>query len=57
MESSAPTGSVDPAPASQLPSYEECKRLPTYEETVCHGGRGRQEYHMGQATGRGGQFD
>ncbi|TNN35374.1 putative membrane protein C3orf80 [Liparis tanakae] len=57
MESSAPAGSADPAPASQLPSYEECKRLPTYEETVCHGGRGRQEYHMGAAPGRGGQFE
>uniref|UniRef100_A0AAQ4S1F5 Uncharacterized protein n=1 Tax=Gasterosteus aculeatus aculeatus TaxID=481459 RepID=A0AAQ4S1F5_GASAC len=33
MESGAPSCSLDPAPASQLPSYEECKRLPTYEET------------------------
>lgn len=40
MESGAPSCSLDPAPASQLPSYEECKRLPTYEETVCNGSGG-----------------
>lgn len=50
MESNTPDSLMDPAPAAQLPSYDECKRLPTYEETVRDGSRGRPEFNMGQAT-------
>ncbi|TKS79869.1 Zona pellucida sperm-binding protein 3 [Collichthys lucidus] len=48
VECSALESSMDPAPADQLPSYEECKGLPTYEETVRDGSRGRAECSMGQ---------
>ncbi|KAK2822376.1 hypothetical protein Q5P01_022441 [Channa striata] len=52
VESCAPVSSLDPAPAAQLPAYDACKRLPTYEETVLnHGGSGRgPESSMGQTT-------
>lgn len=50
VESCAPGGSMHPAPVAQLPSYDECKRLPTYEETVRDGSRGRLESNMGQAS-------
>ncbi|KAI3374343.1 hypothetical protein L3Q82_006178 [Scortum barcoo] len=49
VESCAPDSSARPAPVAQLPSYEECKRLPTYEETV-RDGRGRPECNMGQVS-------
>lgn len=39
-ESCTPDSRMDPAPAAQLPSYDECKRLPTYEETVRDGSSG-----------------
>ncbi|KAF0046983.1 hypothetical protein F2P81_000616 [Scophthalmus maximus] len=50
VEGCAPGGSRDPAPAAQLPTYDECKRLPTYEETVREGSRGRPQFSMGKAT-------
>ncbi|KAK9539195.1 hypothetical protein VZT92_004317 [Zoarces viviparus] len=46
---STPSTLMEPAATSQLPSYDECKRLPTYEETVCGGSRRRPESDMGQA--------
>ncbi|KAG7229305.1 hypothetical protein INR49_012963, partial [Caranx melampygus] len=33
VESRTPDSFTGPAPAAQLPTYEECKRPPTYEET------------------------
>lgn len=50
MESCTPDSLRDPAPTAQLPTYDECKRLPTYEETVRDGCRGQPEFSMGQAT-------
>lgn len=47
MESCA-SDSLDELPP-RLPSYDECK-LPTYEETVRDGGRGRTVSTVGQAT-------
>uniref|UniRef100_A0A8C5G3C3 Uncharacterized protein n=1 Tax=Gouania willdenowi TaxID=441366 RepID=A0A8C5G3C3_GOUWI len=41
MESCTPVPSVDPGPGARLPAYEDCKRLPTYEETMRSGNRGR----------------
>lgn len=50
VESSTPDAFMDPGPSAQLPSYEECKRLPTYEETVRDMSRERSEWSVGQAT-------
>lgn len=52
MESSTPDSLRDPAPDVQLPSYEQCKRLPTYEETVREGNTGRSEFNMEQVMTR-----
>uniref|UniRef100_A0A667WD80 Uncharacterized protein n=1 Tax=Myripristis murdjan TaxID=586833 RepID=A0A667WD80_9TELE len=43
---------ADPALTAKLPSYDECKHLPTYEETVRDGCRSRPETttQQGQAT-------
>lgn len=57
MEGSTPDSSMDPTRAAQLPSYDDCKRLPTYEETVRDGSRGRPECSMGQTTWRGRWLD
>ncbi|KAM9349935.1 uncharacterized protein ABDE67_009653 [Symphorus nematophorus] len=45
-----PAAAAAAAAAAQLPSYDECKRLPTYEETVRDGSRGQPESNMGQTT-------
>lgn len=51
VECFTPDSLVDPALAARLPSYDACKRLPTYEETVRdHGRRGRPETPMAQPT-------
>ncbi|CAB1454579.1 unnamed protein product [Pleuronectes platessa] len=52
IEGCAPDSSMDPAPsAAQLPTYEECKGLPTYEETLRDDGRrGRPQSSLGKAT-------
>lgn len=48
MRSCTSDSLVHPARIVQLPSYDECKHLPTYEETVRSGCRGPP----GSATGR-----
>lgn len=50
VEACAPESRADPAPAALLPSYDECKRLPTYEETVRGGSGGGPGPSAGQAT-------
>uniref|UniRef100_A0A8C6PA86 Transmembrane protein 92 n=1 Tax=Nothobranchius furzeri TaxID=105023 RepID=A0A8C6PA86_NOTFU len=50
MESCPPEAFTDPAPFPQLPSYDECNRLPTYEETIRDGNRGPPGSNMGQAS-------
>ncbi|KAK2895307.1 hypothetical protein Q8A73_014795 [Channa argus] len=51
VDSCTPVSLVDPAAAAQLPTYDACKRLPTYEETVLdHGSSGRPESSWGQTT-------
>lgn len=50
MESCTPDSFVGPAPFAHLPTYDECKRLPTYEETMRDGSRGRLDYTAGQPT-------
>lgn len=51
VETCSPSSSMTPVPAVQLPSYDACKRLPTYEETMRElGSRGRPESPTGQAT-------
>lgn len=50
MESCTPDFHPDRHPAPQLPTYDECKRLPTYEETMRDGGRGLPECSTGPAT-------
>lgn len=47
---------MDPAASAQLPTYDECKSLPTYEETVRDGCRGKPESSMVQATLQGCQL-
>ncbi|KAM8728724.1 putative membrane protein C3orf80 homolog [Acanthopagrus schlegelii] len=50
VESCTPDSSLEPGPSAQLPSYEDCKRLPTYEETVREGSRGWPGSNIGQTT-------
>uniref|UniRef100_A0A7N6FEL4 Uncharacterized protein n=1 Tax=Anabas testudineus TaxID=64144 RepID=A0A7N6FEL4_ANATE len=51
VESCTPDCSVDPAPVARLPTYDACKHLPTYEETVRDDGRrGRPQAPVEVAT-------
>ncbi|CAJ1072193.1 hypothetical protein NQZ68_001667 [Xyrichtys novacula] len=48
VETRTPDDSMDPGLAAQLPSYDECKRLPTYEETVRDTNREQLAFGMGR---------
>ncbi|KAG7526977.1 hypothetical protein JOB18_047527 [Solea senegalensis] len=50
VESCLPDSSMHPAPAALLPSYDESKRLPTYEETMRDGSRGQPGTCLGHST-------